>query len=60
MGDGGEIKAVRGWWQQNYGLSWVVGAKLWLIVGGGDKIMAGRGWSHDLLMPVFFSVNAGY
>ena len=27
-------------------------AKLWLIVGGGGKIMAGRGWSHDSVMPL--------
>ena len=24
---------------------WVVGVKLWLIVGGGGKLMPGRGWS---------------
>ena len=29
--------AGRGWWGRNYGCSWVV-------VGGGVKIMAGRGW----------------
>ena len=23
---------------------WVVVAKLWLVVGGGNKIMAGCGW----------------
>ena len=23
---------------------WVAGVKLWLVVGGGDKIMADRGW----------------
>ena len=26
------------------GWSWVAGVKLWLVVGGGDKIMADRGW----------------
>ena len=26
--------------------------KLWLIVGGGGKIMAGRGWSQNLVMPI--------
>ena len=34
---GGEIVARRGW-------SWVVAAKLWLVVGGGGKIMVDRGW----------------
>ena len=29
--------AGRGWWQQNYG--W-----LWMVMGDGDKIMAGREW----------------
>ena len=29
--------AGRGWWPQNYCWSWVV-------VGGGGKIIAGRGW----------------
>ena len=44
MGGRGEIMAGCGW-------SWVVGVKLWLVVGGGIKIMAGcgellpdRGW----------------
>ena len=27
------------------GLSWMVEVKLWLVVGGGGKVMAGRGWS---------------
>ena len=26
------------------GWSWVVGVKLWLVVGDGDKIMVDRGW----------------
>ena len=26
-------------------------AKLWLVVGGGGKIIAGGGWSHDSVMP---------
>ena len=39
MGCGrGEIMTGHGWWQQNYGCSWMV------IVGGG-KVMAGHGWS---------------
>ena len=36
----------RGWWQQNNDWSWVVldgGVKLWLVVGGGGKIMVARG-----------------
>ena len=47
MGGGAEIMVSRGWWQQNYGWSWMVivgRAKLWLVVGGGDKIIADRGW----------------
>ena len=61
MGGGGEIMAGHGWWQQNYGWSW-------MVVGGGGETMAGRGWSrvavtklwlvvgvrgwsHDLVMP---------
>ena len=52
------------WWGQNYGWSWVVlggdgkimaglvrswvvATKLWLLTGG-------RGWSHDLVMPVCY------
>ena len=23
-----------------------------VVVGGGNKIMAGRGWLHDLVMPI--------
>ena len=38
MGGGGEIMAVREWWQQNYGCSW-------MVVGGGSEIMAVHGWS---------------
>ena len=39
MDVGAKIMAGRGW-------SLLVGAKLWLVVGGGGgKIMAGRGWS---------------
>ena len=48
MGGGGEIIAgcgLSGWLRQNYVLSW-------LVVDGGGKIMADRGWSHDLVMPV--------
>ena len=44
MGGGGEIMAGRDWLQQNYGWSWVVGEKLWLVMGG-------CGWLHDLVMP---------
>ena len=44
MYGGGEIVAGRGWWQQNYGWSRVVAAKLWLVVDG-------CGWSHNLVMP---------
>ena len=43
MGSGGKIMAGRGW------LS-VVGAKLWLVMGG-------RGWSYDLVMPVVLKLN---
>ena len=45
MGGRGEIMAGRGW-------SWMVAAKLWLVVGGGGKlwmVVGGRGWSHDFL-----------
>ena len=38
------VMGGRRWWRQNYGWSWVV-------VSGGSKIMAGRGWSHDSVMP---------
>ena len=38
VGGGGEMMAGCGW-------SWVVAAKLWLVVSG-------RGWSHDLVMPL--------
>ena len=38
MSGGGEIK-VGCWW------SWVVGVKLWLVVGGGGELKPGRGWS---------------
>ena len=51
MGGGGKIMAGRGWWRQNEGWSWMVIAKLWLVVGGGGKIIAGGGWSHDSVMP---------
>ena len=47
MGCSGQIMAGRGW-------SWVVVAKLWLVVGGDAKLVlvkVGRGWSHDLVMP---------
>ena len=44
----------RGWWGLNYGWSWVVVIKLWLIVGGGGgEIMPVRGWLHDSVMPLF-------
>ena len=40
-----------GWWGWNNGWLWLAGMKLWLVVGGGIKIMAGcsellpgRGW----------------
>ena len=50
MGSAGEIMTGRGW-------SWILAAKLWLVVGwswvGGGKIMSGREWSHNFLMPVF-------
>ena len=36
VGGGGEIICGRG-------LSWLMAAKLWLVVGG-------RGWSHDLVI----------
>ena len=39
VGGGSEIIAALGW-------SWVVAAKLWLVVGG-------RGWSHDLVILMF-------
>ena len=29
-----------------HGCSWVVASKSWLVVGG-------RGWSYDLVMPIF-------
>ena len=35
---GDEVTTGCGWWRQNYG--W-----LWVVVGGGDKIMAGHGLS---------------
>ena len=38
MGCSGQIMAGRGW-------SWVVVAKLWLVVGGDGKISTGQGWS---------------
>ena len=34
---GGKIKAGCGW-------SWVLGVKLWLVVGGDRELMPGRGW----------------
>ena len=37
MCGGGEEIAGPGWWWQNYGWSW-------MVVGGGSKIMASRGW----------------
>ena len=36
------------------GSLWVVAVKngwSWVIVSGGVKIMVGRRWSHDLVMP---------
>ena len=36
MGGGGEVMAGCGWWQQNYGCSW-------MVMGGEGKIMAGHG-----------------
>ena len=56
VSDGGEIMAGRGsrWWNDGSreclymmaGHRWalVVAAKLWLVVGGGDKIIGGRVW----------------
>ena len=38
VGGGGKYLTGRGLWSQNYGWSW-------MVVGGGSKIMAGRGWS---------------
>ena len=38
MGTGSKIMAGCEW-------SWVVVAKLWLVMAGGGKVMAGRGWS---------------
>ena len=31
----------------------MVAAKLWLVMGGGGKIMTGHGWSHNLVMPIY-------
>ena len=39
----GLVVDARGWWWQNYG--W-----LWMVVGG-------RGWSHDLIMPIRKSIR---
>ena len=39
------VAGVCGRWQWNNG--W-----LWVVVGGGGEVMAGRGWSHDLVMPM--------
>ena len=53
---GGKIMPVvvgRGWRRKiraGRGCSWVVVAKLWLVVDG-------RGWSHDLIMPIRKSIR---
>ena len=44
IGGGGEIMAGDRWWLQNYGCSWVVGAKLWLVVGGRELWRQSYGW----------------
>ena len=50
MGGDGEIMGGHGWWQQNYGCSW-------MVTGGGGKIMAGHGWSFPLFsLPPPFKV----
>ena len=41
MGSDGEIMGGHGWWQQNYGWSW-------MVIGGGGKIMAGHGWFWEV------------
>ena len=41
IGGGSKIMAGRGWWQQNCG---------WLGV-----VVGGRGWSHNLVMPLLNS-----
>ena len=38
VGGAGEIMVGHEW-------LWVAATKSWLVVGGGDRIMAGRGWS---------------
>ena len=55
MVHGGEIMAGRWWWQQIFDWSWVVAVKLllvWVILGGGSNIMAGCGWSFNLIIPI--------
>ena len=47
VGGGDTIMTDRGWSRRNYAWSLVV-------VSGSGKIMAGCGWSHDLVMPCFF------
>ena len=42
-----------GWWGQNYGLSWVVTTKLWLVVGG-------CGLSHDLVLFISYHFKGLY
>ena len=59
MSKGGGSKIMTGHecWILNYGGLQVVGDEsvgLWLVVGSGCKIMAGLGWSHDLVMAVIF------
>ena len=42
--------AGRGW-------SWVLGMKLWLVVGVEDEIMAGRGWSWVMAAKLWLVVS---
>ena len=54
MGGGGNVAAFRVW-------SWMLGSKLWLVVGGDDKIMAGCGgrvWSRMVARFVNARKNA--
>ena len=38
----------------------MVVTKLWLVVGGDDKIMAGRGLSHDLVLFISYHFKGLY
>ena len=47
MGGGSEIIAALGW-------SWVVAAKLWLVMDGGSEVIAALGW------PGWWQQNYGW